>query len=76
MKQKREQLNRDALLLIEEEGRYKKGIEEIKQTIVNIQKTVKESVEEEDKKRKKIEDDLEKSLTDIRNKIVEFEAES
>jgi hypothetical protein len=30
--------------LIDEEGRYKKGIEEIKKTIVNIQNTVKDSV--------------------------------
>jgi hypothetical protein len=37
---------------------------------------VKESVEEEVKKRKKIEDDLEKSLDDIRSKIVEFDKES
>ena len=69
MKNRREQLNKQALLLIDEEGRYKKGIEEIKQTIVNIQKAVKDTVQEQAKKRKKIEDDLEKSLDDIRNKI-------
>ncbi len=76
MKNKREQLNKQTLLLIQEEGKYKKGVEEIKQTIVNIQKTVKDSVLEQAQKRKKIRDDLEKPLDDIRNKIKYFETES
>lgn len=42
------------------------SIEEIKRTILSIQKTVQESVREEEIKRKKIEDDLEVSLGEIR----------
>lgn len=45
-------------------------------TIISIQKTLKESIDEEVNKRKKIEDDLEKSLDEIRNKIVEFTSET
>ena len=45
-------------MLIEEKNKMDGGINEIKKTIVNIQKTLKESVEEEVNKRKKIEDDL------------------
>lgn len=72
MKNEKERLSREALNLIEEKQRIESGIDEIKKTILNIQKTVKESVEEEVKKRQKIEDDLEKSLNDIRGKIAEF----
>lgn len=46
MKNKRDQLNREALFLVEEKSRFERGIDEIKSTIVNIQKTVKNSVEE------------------------------
>lgn len=72
MKNEREKLSREALFLIEEKSKLDAGINEIKRTIVNIQKTLKESVEEEVNKRKKIEDDLEKSLDEIRGKIKEF----
>lgn len=58
MKNEREKLSREALMLIEEKNKMDGGINEIKKTIVNIQKTLKESVEEEVNKRKKIEDDL------------------
>lgn len=51
----------------------KVSIEEINDTIKKIQKTVGESIKEEANKRKKIEDDLEKSLTEIRDKITTFE---
>lgn len=36
---------------MEEKGRFESGIEEIKKTIKNIQKTVAESVKDEEKKR-------------------------
>ena len=45
MKNDREKLNRDALMLMEEKARYEGGISEIKKTIVNIQKTLQESVD-------------------------------
>lgn len=54
MKNEREKLSREALMLIEEKNKMDGGINEIKKTIVNIQKTLKESVEEEVNKRKKI----------------------
>lgn len=62
LKSEREKCNRDAILLFEEKQRFESGISEIKNTILNIQKTIKESVDEETNKRKKIEDDLENSL--------------
>lgn len=62
MKDDKEKLGKEALSLLEDKSRMEGGIDEIKKTIINIQNTVKESVEEEVKKRKKIEDDLEKSL--------------
>lgn len=39
---------------------------EIKDTIVKIQKAIDESVKEEQDKRKKIEDDLDKSIVEIK----------
>ena len=72
MKAEKERFSKEAITLLEDKQRIEGGIDEIKKTILNIQKTVKESVEEEVKKRKKIEDDLEKSLDDIRAKISEF----
>lgn len=54
MKNEREKLNRDALNLVEEKARYEGGISEIKNTILNIQKTLQKSVEDESNKRKQI----------------------
>lgn len=54
MKNEREKLNRDALNLVEEKARYEGGISEIKNTILNIQKTLQKTVEEETNKRKQI----------------------
>jgi predicted nucleic acid-binding Zn-ribbon protein len=51
MKTERDKLSKDALLLLEEKTKFENGIDEIKRTIVNIQKTVAESVQEEVKKR-------------------------
>ena len=76
MKNEKEKLSRDALFMIEEKGRFEGGISEIKRTIGNIQKTVAESVLDEAKKRAEIESNLEKSLTEIRDKIVEFQGET
>jgi hypothetical protein len=39
---------------IEEKQSLERGIEDIKKTILHIQKTIKDSVEEENNKRKKI----------------------
>ena len=44
MKNDREKLSREALPLMEEKNKMEAGINEIKKTIVNIQKTLKESV--------------------------------
>ena len=44
MKTEKERLSREALNLIDEKQRIESGIDEIKKTILNIQKTVKESV--------------------------------
>lgn len=44
MKSEKERLSREALNLIDEKQRIESGIDEIKKTILNIQKTVKESV--------------------------------
>lgn len=44
MKSEKEKLSREALNLIDEKQRIESGIDEIKKTILNIQKTVKESV--------------------------------
>lgn len=46
MKAEKERFGREALSLLEEKQRIEGGIDEIKKTILNIQKTVKESVEE------------------------------
>ena len=67
IKNEKEKLSKLSLSLLEEKGRYESGIEEIKKTIINIQKTVEESVKDEAKKRAEIEDNLEKSLEEIRN---------
>lgn len=47
LKNDKEKLNRDALMLLEEKSRFEAGVAEIQKTIVNIQKTVKESVQAE-----------------------------
>ena len=46
MKNEKDKLSREALFLIEEKGRFEGGIDEIKKTIANIQKTVAESVQD------------------------------
>jgi hypothetical protein len=46
IKSKREQVNRETLSLLDDKNRFEGGIDEIKKTILNIQKTVKQSVEE------------------------------
>ena len=51
MKNEKEKSSKLSLSFLEEKGRYESGIEEIKKTIINIQKTVEESVKDEAKKR-------------------------
>lgn len=58
---------------IDDKERYSRSIVEIKDTIGKIQKAIEESVKDEENKRKKIQEDLDKSIAEIRQKIVAFE---
>lgn len=60
---------REKIKAVDDKDRTSKAIENIKQTISDIQKTVKDTQVEEETKRNKIETELEKSLDDIRDKI-------
>lgn len=51
---------------MDDKERYNRSIVEIKETIVKIQKAIDESVKEEQDKRKKIEEDLDKSILEIK----------
>ena len=52
--------------IFEEKQRMQVSIKEIEETIKKIQKAISDSVKEEEGKRQKIEEDLEKSLNEIR----------
>lgn len=47
---------------IDDKSRFENSIKDIKNTIVKIQKAIDESVEEETGKRKKTEEDFDKSI--------------
>lgn len=55
-------VNKDKINIIESKARYENSIKDIKETIVKIQKAIDESVAEEQAKRNKIEEDLDKSI--------------
>ena len=61
---------------LDDKARYENSIKDIKDTIVKIQKAIDESVAEETSKRQKIEDDLDKSILEIKEKIQTFGKES
>lgn len=65
-------MNKERLFALEDKERLALSVKEIQDTIKKIQETVKSSVEEEAQKRQKIEDDMEKSLGEIQDKIVTF----
>lgn len=61
---------------IEDKERFNHSIIEIKDTISRINKAIQDSVKEEETKRQKIEEDLDKSIAEIKEKIVTFDKES
>ena len=69
-------VTKEQLRFVEEKERLQAGIKEIQETILKIQNAIAESVKEEENKKKKMEDDLEISLKEIRDKIQVFEEES
>lgn len=69
-------MNREKINALDDKERYNRSITEIKETIKKIQKAIEDSVKEESEKRRKIEDDLDKSIADIKEKIEAFHKES